>query len=159
MDQLDEHDEIGRLVIYAGFTGSVDRCVSIVEKAGWEHIRVDGRGWVTSLGGISDLGMLRSFQDKERKIPRLAFVGQPEAGGMGLTLTESPTIVFYSNSFSAEARQQAQDRIHRPGMDLNRGAKIIDFIHLPTDLKVLENLDKKKRLQDMTLGELNEAIK
>jgi hypothetical protein len=53
---------------------------------------------------------------------------------------------------------QAEDRIHRIGMDKNRGALIIDLIHLPTDQLVLDNLKKKKALQSMTMGELEAAF-
>ena len=88
------------------------------------------------------------------KYPKIAFVGHPKAGGMALTLTASPTELFYSNSFDGEARMQAEDRFHRAGMDTNRGATIIDLILLPTDLLVLKNLQKKKRLQDVSMGEL-----
>ncbi len=77
---------------------------------------------------------------------------------MGLTLTASPTIVFYSNDFNAESRIQAEDRIHRPGMDKTRGATIIDLIHLPSDEYVLDNLKKKKDLQNLTMGELKDAF-
>ena len=66
---------------------------------------------------------------------------------MALTLTASPTELFYSNDFNGEARFQAEDRFHRAGMDKNRGATIIDFVHLPSDQLVLDNLQKKKDLQ------------
>jgi hypothetical protein len=77
---------------------------------------------------------------------------------MALTLTASPTEVFYSNSFKGEARSQAEDRFHRTGMDVNRAARIIDIYCLSTDKLVHENLKKKKRLQDVSMGELQEAI-
>lgn len=77
---------------------------------------------------------------------------------MGLTLTASPSIVYFSNDFNAESRIQSEDRIHRPGMDVNRGATIYDLIHLPTDRTVLENLKAKRVLQDMTLGALNDVL-
>jgi len=151
-DLLDEHDEVGRLVVYAGFTGSVDRCVEIAKKAQWEWIRVDGRGWTSSIPGTAK-ELLLLFQNSE--IPRLVFIGQPSAAGMGLTLTASPTIVYYSNDFNAESRIQSEDRIHRMGMDVNRGATIIDIVHLSSDELVLNNLRNKRKLQSLTLGEMN----
>jgi hypothetical protein len=39
-------------------------------------------------------------------------------------------------------------------MDVNRGATIVDLLHLPTDQYVLDNLIKKKILQAATMGEL-----
>jgi hypothetical protein len=53
---------------------------------------------------------------------------------------------------------QAEDRGHRPGMDLNRGLTIKDLIMLPTDQLVLDNLKNKKRLQNLTMGQLSDAF-
>lgn len=154
-DIIDQHDEVGRLVVYAGFTGSIDRVAMIVKALQWEVIRVDGRGWVTTMPYKKPEEMVRAFQDKSRKHPRIVFLGHPGSAGMGLTLTESPTICYWSNDFNAESRIQSEDRIHRMGMDVNRGATIIDLIHLPSDRLVINNLKKKRKLQDMTMGELS----
>ena len=156
-DLLDEHDDIGRLVVYGGFTGTIDRCVEIAKKMQWEWIRVDGRGWISSIPGTAK-ELLKIFQDAKSEYPRLVFIAQPSAGGMGITLHASPTIVFYSNDFNAESRQQAEDRIHRMGMDVNRGATIVDIVHLPSDELVLNNLKKKKKLQNLTMGEMNTQL-
>jgi SNF2 family DNA or RNA helicase len=157
-DLVDQHDEVGRIVTYAGFTGSVDRCVDIIKSIqGWEYIRVDGRGWSSSIGG-NPTGLLRAFQDYKEQFPRIAFIGQPGAAGTGLTLTASPSIVYYSNDFNGESRIQSEDRIHRPGMDLNRGATIYDLVHLPTDQYIIDILKKKRELQSISLGELKEAL-
>ena len=74
---------------------------------------------------------------------------------MGLTLVTSPSIVFWSNDFNGESRMQAEDRIHRPGC---RGANIYDLVHLPEDEIVIENLKRKRNLQDMTLGRLRDML-
>lgn len=154
---LDEHDEIGRLVVYAGFTGSVDRCVETCISQKWDVIRVDGRGWWSNApDAASDL--VKRFQMQRETYPRIVFIGQPGAAGMGLTLTASPTIVYYSNDFNGESRIQSEDRIHRMGMDTNRGATIIDLLHLPTDQYVLDNLKKKRKLQDVTMGEVKSIM-
>jgi len=168
IEQLDQHEEEGRLIVWGGFTGTVDRLVDICHRYGWSTLRVDGRGYIgaTATGDfINDdellIAMDRShprFKELLEKHPKLCFVGHPEAGGMALTLTASPTEIFYSNSFKGEARMQAEDRFHRPGMDSNRGATVIDIIHLPTDRLVLDNLRKKKRLQDLSMGELNDVM-
>lgn len=154
-DLLDEYDDVGRVVIYGGFTGSVDRITSICKDCGWNYIRVDSRGWHSDLDGDH----LENFQDKIAKHPRIAFIGQPQAAGMGLTLTASPVIIYYSNSFDGEGRIQSEDRCHRPSMDTNRGCTIIDLIHLETDKLVLNNLQKKRKLQSLSLGEIGEALK
>jgi hypothetical protein len=155
---LDEHDDVGRLVVYAAFMGSIDRCVNTILKEGWEVIRIDSRGWMFSAdSGISKQDMILAFQKKRGDYEKIAIVAQPGSGGMGLTLTASPSILYYSNDFNAENRIQSEDRIHRNGMDTNRGATIIDLIHLPTDQLVLDNLKKKRDLQSLSLNELKQV--
>lgn len=159
IDIFDTHDDDGRLVVYGGFTGTLDRISSIASKLKWEWIRVDGRGWHSSWGAKRPREMLEAFQDSKRKRGKLVFIGHPGSAGMGLTLTESCEIVYYSNDFNAESRIQSEDRIHRPGMDKNKGALITDLVHLPTDLKVIENLKLKRRLQDLSLGQFADALR
>ena len=89
---------------------------------------------------------------------RICVVGHPQAGGMALTLTASPTELYYSNSFNGEARSQSEDRFHRIGMDENRGGLILDIIHLKTDQIVLDNLKLKRKLETMSMGQLQEAL-
>ena len=155
-DLLDEYSDVGRVVIYGAFTGSIDRIISICTDLKWETIRVDGRGWESSL---SDNEHLDNFQDELIAFPKLAFIAQPSSGGFGLTLTASPCIIYFSNDFNCESRLQSEDRIHRPGLDTNRGATIIDLINLPTDQLVLDNLKKKRRLQALSLNDIRECFK
>lgn len=161
-DIIDLHDDVGKLVVYAGFTASIDRvCKLFLETKEWAVIRVDGRGWS---GWKADgtpvpnnpVDLVSWFQTTEDKV---GFVGHPGSAGMGLTLTASPTIVYFSNDFNAESRIQSEDRIHRAGMDVNRGATIIDLIHLPSDQHVLDNLKKKRDMQAMSLGEVQEVMR
>lgn len=162
MEQFDLHDEFGRLNVYAGFTASVDRVVSVAHANGWGTIRVDGRGWLlqTEKGDIvpDDGHYLDIYQQGQREYPRLCFVGQPGAAGMGITLTAAPTTIFYSNDFNADSRIQAESRGHRIGMDVERGGHILDFVHLPSDEYVLTNLKRKKRLQELSLTGITSII-
>ncbi len=156
---LDENEEVGRVVIYAGFTGSIDRICREMVRQKWEFIRVDGRGWVSSIPGLTNgMAMLEEFQNKNSEHDKIAVVGHPASAGMGITLTAASMIVYYSNDFNAESRIQSEDRIHRMGMDENRGATIVDLVCLPTDLKVIENLRRKRELQSVTLNEIQKAM-
>ena len=67
---------------------------------------------------------------------KVAFVANPESGGMSLTLVEARMAVYWSNSWKPEYRVQSEDRIHRKGMDENLGCTIVDLIHLPSDGRV-----------------------
>ncbi len=160
LEQLDLHVDVGRLNIYAGFTASIDKIVRIVKRQKWGFIRADGRGWQ----GFSADGtllpsdrLLEAYADTQT-YPRLAFIGQPGAAGMGITLTAAPTTLFYSNDFNCDSRIQAEDRGHRIGMDVERGGRIVDIIHLPSDQYVLDNLQKKKDLLKMSMTGLLEYL-
>jgi SNF2 family DNA or RNA helicase len=166
IDELDAHDDLGRLVVWGGFTGTIDKLERLAKQQGWAVLRVDGRGFFASTYDNKPFEIRLAlnafdashpdFEYLRQQIPRLCFIGSPEAGGMALNLTGSPTEVFYSNTFKGEARMQAEDRFHRPGADHNRGCTIKDYLHLPVDKLILENLKKKRRLQDITMGELDE---
>lgn len=157
LEQLELHEEGGRLVVYAGFTESINNITDVCCKAGWCVIQVDGRGWKTfTPDGTPLVGEpLVAFQQRTDN-RNIVFVGNPGSAGMGITLTESPSVIFYSNDFNAESRIQAEDRIHRIGMKDN--CQVIDFVCLDTDTYVLENLQKKKTLQEMTMTGLVECL-
>jgi SNF2 family DNA or RNA helicase len=154
-DLLEENEEQGRLVVFAGFTGSIDRIVDLCLKQKWAVVRVDGRGWkVYDLDGnpLHQEDALEYWADLDNA--RVVFVAHPQSGGLGLTLTESRMAVFYSNDWNPESRLQAEDRIHRMGTDMNKGATIVDLIHLPSDEHVRDVLQDNRRLELLTLGEI-----
>jgi SNF2 family DNA or RNA helicase len=158
MEELvDQCEEAGRVVIYGGFTGTIDKIVGRIQRMGWQYIRVDGRGWHCSINEKNPVKMLSSFQ-KDKSLEKLAFIGQPSSAGMGIDLAASPYAIYFSNDFNAESRIQSEARIHGPAMNLNRGATIWDLLLLPSDELVLNNLENKKRLQDISLGEMREQM-
>jgi SNF2 family DNA or RNA helicase len=169
IDLLDENEDVGRFIVWGGFKGTIDRLVRMAQQHGWTVLRVDGRGYhgYDPLNGKVDAKELLNamdlshpdFKNLKEKYPKVCFVGHPKAGGMALTLTGSMVELFFSNAFDGEARMQAEDRFHRAGMDANRGGMIIDLIHLKTDILVLENLKQKKKLQALSMGDLETAMK
>ena len=160
VDLLDENEDQGRLVIFAGFTGSLERLVKLCTKQKWSVIRIDGRGWkVYDMDGnpLRVKKPLDYWADLDSN-HRVVIVAHPKSGGLGLTLTESRMAVFYSNDFDPESRSQAEDRIHRMGTDMNLGATIVDLIHLPSDARVRDILRDNRRLELLTLGETAELL-
>lgn len=153
---LDEFDEAGRVVIYGGFQGTIQKIQKICTTAGWDYIIADGQGWRSSLGGKDPVEMLAHFQSKE--IDRIAFIGQPAAGSEGLNLAASPVVIYFSCIYSGGARMQSEDRIHRADMDKVRGATIIDMFHLPSDEKIYESNKAKKELQMLSMVELKTVL-
>ena len=156
---LENKEEDGRLIVYAGFTGTIDRiCGTVMNpKAGkkWNYIRIDGRGWHSDLGITDPQRLIRIFQEQRDEYPNVCIVAHPGSAGMGLTLTASDTTVYYSNDFNAESRIQSEDRNYRIG---TRGCNIIDLIHLPVDKLVLTNLKTKRDLMKITMGDLERAM-
>lgn len=169
---LDELTSLGktRLIVWAGFQGSIDAISRLCHNNGWNVIKLDGRGPtftpITAASNLTSDMVISSFdtsciQDEyqTRNLDKpLVFVGNPDAAGEGLTLTKSNMMIFYSNTFKGDKRRQAEDRIHRIGMDENVAPLIKDYIHLPTDELVLKNLRMKKDLERITQGELLDAL-
>lgn len=170
IELLEQHEEVGRLVIFAGFEASVSKCQEIANSKGWTVIRADGRGWyfIYPDGKISDsitrpedmIGIFQGIKDAtdNKEDLQICVVGNPGTISTGLTLTASPSSVYYSNTFNGDDRIQSEDRIHRIGMDMVRGGVIYDLIHLPSDEHVLDNLQKKKDLLNMTLGDIPDTF-
>ena len=79
-------------------------------------------------------------------------VGNPTVGGYGLTLTAAKYVIYFSNSYNLEVRQQSEDRAHRIGQKSQ--VTYIDIICRNTiDQMVLHNLENKIELSAKTLGE------
>lgn len=157
-DDLDLNEEHGRLVVYAGFTASIDRICKFVQKKGWDFIRLDGRGYNCSIDSTwNDIKCNQFFQDGD-KSRKCVWVAHPASSGMGLTLTAACEGIYFSNDFSGQTRMQSEDRGHRPSMDLEKGWTIKDYILLPSDWKVRENLRVKKDMQSMTMGDIEKAM-
>ncbi len=158
--RLAQCEETGRVIIFAGFQGSVDRINKICRKAGWDVVQVDGRGWqVTDKTGkrISTDKPLSYWADLEHN-QMVAFVAHPASGGLSLNLTEARMAIYWSNDFNPESRSQSEDRLHRKGMNENLGCKIVDLYHLPTDEKTHTLLKANRKLELLTMGEFSECL-
>jgi hypothetical protein len=166
---LEAHEECGRLIVWAGFQESVTHIEQLCRQQGWATLRIDGVKSYVAQSATQEICDSDDFLDAmdlshprfpalRREFPRIVTVANPGSGGMALTLTGSPTAIYFSNSFNGTDRFQSEDRGHRDGMDLNKGFTIKDYILLASDLKVLQNLRVKKKMQDMTMGELQQAF-
>jgi uncharacterized Zn finger protein (UPF0148 family) len=153
-DLLEKAAEVnGRILLFGGFQGSVDRMVDTCLAAGWEVFRCDGRGSVilgTDGKQIPGVEPLRYWKDMANK--KVAFVANPESGGFGLTLVEAYIVCFYSNSFKPEFRVQAEERADRPGQ-VNQ-VLVYDLLHLPSDKRTLTIIRENRRLENMVLGDI-----
>ncbi len=143
--------ERNRLVVYAAYHATIDKLVRMAQENKWDVIKLDGRGMYTSKRGLT----IEQFQNRTNCIRPTVFIGHPQAGGQGLTLNASDTIIYYSNDFSAVARPQSEDRIHRIG---TTKAVIVDFYWIPTDRYIRELLRDRRGIAAITTGEINEYL-
>lgn len=153
IEYLEKNEPYGRMLLFAGFQGSIDRCVRLCQEQGWDVFKCDGRGsQIIKANGeiVHGVEPLEYWADMCN--PKVCFVANPETGGFGLTLTEAKCSVYYSNSYKPEFRAQSEDRTHRTGQD--QDVLIVDLIHLPTDERVLEILKENRKLELMVLGEI-----
>jgi SNF2 family DNA or RNA helicase len=141
---LDTLDQIsGKAIIWARFRPEIRIIAAALRKAyGNESV-------VEFHGGVSDDARIvarQSFQDPQS--PVRWFVGQTETGGLGLTLTQAKTVIYFSNSFSLESRLQSEDRAHRIGQ--TEHVTYLDMVAKDTlDEKLVHVLRSKRQLADL----------
>lgn len=99
-------DEDKQFVVFTQFRDMIDILTQRFEK---EKIP-----YVAYHGGVKEEDRIKAiddFQDGRAKV----FIGTPQAGGVGLTLTASDTVIFVDRSWSPAINLQAEDRLHRMG--------------------------------------------
>ena len=93
---------------------------------------------------------ITSIQDPDS--PVRFIVGTPQTGGYGITLTEASTMIYYSNGYDLEKRQQSEARIDRIGQ--KRAMTYIDIIAENTvDERIVKALRKKINIATQVMGE------
>ena len=79
-------------------------------------------------------------------------MGTPQTGGYGITLSEASTMIYYSNGYDLEKRQQSEARIDRIGQ--KRPMTYIDIIAEDTvDERIVKALRKKINIATQVMGE------
>lgn len=142
VDELDLNS--GKVIVWSNFVSAIEEVIEVLsEKFGPESV-------VHFYGATSDEDREKAkveFQDP--KSPVKFFVGNPSSAGMGITLTQATTVIYYSNSFSLEHRLQSEDRAHRVGQTKN--VTYIDFVSTPLDRDVIDALKNKKNISDVVI--------
>ena len=144
MEILEETE--GKFIIWANYVQNIKTIIEkIKEKYGADSV-------VSIFGEVSTEDRQQAVSRFQNDSSRCFFVGNPSTGGYGLTLTVASYVVYFSNSYNLEVREQSEDRAHRIGQDKN--VTYIDLITENTiDEFIVSALDKKLKLSAETLGE------
>ena len=144
MDLLDEVE--GKAVIWAHYQYDVQTILTAIKKEYGDDAVVDYYGKTPNDERQDNI---KKFQDD----PRCRFlVGTPSTGGYGITLTAASTMIYYSNGYDLEKRQQSEARIDRIGQE--NPMTYIDIICEETvDERIVKALRKKINIATEIMGE------
>ena len=144
MDVLEEVE--GKAVIWAHYRHDIATIVREIEKKYPMSV-------VTYYGNTSTddrQKAIKKIQDPESKVRFL--VGTPQTGGYGITLTGASTMIYYSNGYDLEKRQQSEARIDRIGQE--KRMTYIDILAEDTvDERIVKALRKKVNIATQIMGE------
>ncbi len=134
-----------QVVVWARFRMEIQAIQARMEKEGIPS--------VVFYGGVSPKARTEARQLFSSGKARI-FIGNPSSGGKGLNdLVSASYVFYYSNDYSAENRQQSEDRNHRPGVSADRSVTYIDLITKGTiDEEVVQVLKSNKDFSDMLLS-------
>ncbi len=98
----------------------------------------------------TEIDAIQKFQDTNSDAR--FFVGNPQTGGYGITLTAANTVIYYSNGYDLEKRLQSEDRAHRIGQ--KKSVTYVDLVTPKTvDEKIKKALRKKINIATEIMGE------
>jgi SNF2 family DNA or RNA helicase len=149
IDQLMEilEEVEGKAVIWAHYRYDIQAIVKSISKKYGEN------SVVTYYGDTSTddrQKAITKIQDKDSSVRFI--VGTPQTGGYGITLTGASTMIYYSNGYDLEKRQQSEARIDRIGQE--KSMTYIDIIAEGTvDDKIVQSLRKKVNIATEVMGE------
>jgi len=145
MDVLSEME--GKAVIWAHYRYDIEVIVEAIKKEYGDNTVVTYYGDTTT---DDRQKAIKSIQDPES--PVRFVVGTPQTGGYGITLTGASTMIYYSNGYDLEKRQQSEARIDRIGQ--TRNMTYIDIIAEKTiDEKIVKALRDKVNIATQIMGE------
>ena len=145
VDLLDEVE--GKVIIWANYVYDIENIVKTIGKAFGDDSIVQYYGAIPAEERQKNI---EKFQDPNSKVK--FFVGNPQTGGYGITLTCANTVVYYSNGYDLEKRLQSEDRAHRIGQ--SKSVTYVDFIAPKTvDEKIVKALRKKMNIANEIMDE------
>jgi SNF2 family DNA or RNA helicase len=145
MNLLEEVE--GKIVIWAHWQRDVNRIIREIVKKYGENSFVDYYG-PTPMSDRQE--NIKKFQDPNS--PVRFFVGTTQTGGYGITLTAASTMIYYSNGYDLEKRQQSEARIDRIGQKYPM-TYIDIYCENTVDSRIVKALKKKVNIASQIMGE------
>ena len=137
-----------KLVVIARFIPEITEICKLLESKKIKYAKVCGE--------VKDRAA--EVDDFQNNLECMVFVGQLQTVSMGLTLTASSTLVFYSLSYNYADYSQARARIHRIGQ-----RNTCQYIHLVAkdtiDEVVLKALEQKENIATKIVDEWRSILK
>ena len=141
-------DEVeGKVIIWANYIYDIENIVKVIGKEFGEDSIVQYYGAIPSEQRQENI---EKFQDPNSQVR--FFIGNPQTGGYGITLTAANTVVYYSNGYDLEKRLQSEDRAHRIGQE--KSVTYVDLIAPKTvDEKIVKALRAKMNIANTIMDE------
>lgn len=150
MEALEEAIEAGhKVIIWCRFLPEIRALIKRLSGLKIDGVEI-GTAVLTGDTDAYERDMrIRGFQE----LPEVkVFLGQIQAGGVGITLTAASKVLYYSNALSLEDRLQSEDRAHRIGQ--RNDVEYIDFSYRRTvDMTIVKALKAKKSFADIITGD------
>ena len=136
----------GKIIIWANYLWNIHQINHFLK------VRYGEESTVSIFGEVN-------VEDRKKAVERIQtdektrfMVGNPTTGGFGLTLTACNTVIYFSNNYNLEVREQSEDRAHRIGQ---KGSVLyIDIVARNTlDEAIMKSLTNKGQIAAKTLGE------
>ena len=138
-------DVSGKVIIWSRFRYDIKRISAELTKV------YGSSSTVTYFGDTTDEARSYAIEQFQKGDARF-FIGNPQTGGYGITLTEASTVVYFANSFDLAVRMQSEDRCHRIGQ--TQHVTYIDLIAEKTiDEKIVQSLRNKMDIASRVMGE------
>jgi SNF2 family DNA or RNA helicase len=136
----------GKTIIWSHYTHDVKRIISEIKKVYGDDSVVDYYGATDTDSRSKNI---KKFQTNDKC---RFFVGTTHTGGYGITLTAGSNMIYYSNGYDLEKRQQSEARIDRIGQ--TKKMTYIDIMAQDTiDERIVKALRSKVNIANAIMKE------
>lgn len=143
-DLLEDLAPASKIIVWCNFKRNYADISALCARLGLDHVFLTGE---------------QSTKEKEEAVERFrrdplcrVVIGNPKAGGVGITLVESDVSIYYTRSYSLEDDIQSEARNYRGGSEQHKKVTRIDIVAPGTlDELVLQALENKQNVADAIL--------